>query len=136
MTLHLNKLNCVVIQSLSHVWLFAILWTIACQASLSFTIPQSLLRFMSVNSVMISNHLILCYPLLLTLVFSSIKIFSSESSLHIRWPNIGTSASAPIPPMNIQGWFLLGLTGLISLWSKRIVLDEFSYITTYWWELG
>ena len=136
MTLHLNKLNCVVVQSLNQVWLYAILWTVACQASLSFTTPQSLLRFMSIDSVMPSNHLILCYPLLLPLVFPSIKIFSSESSLHIRWPNIGATTSAPIPPMNIQGWFLLGLTGLISLESKIIVLDEFNSVTTYWWELG
>ena len=136
MTLHLNKLNCVVVQSLNQVWLYAILWTVACQASLSFTTPQSLLRFMSIDSVMPSNHLILCYPLLLPLVFLSVKIFSSESSLHIRWPNIGATTSAPIPPMNIQGWFLLGLTGLISLGSKRIVLDEFNSVTTYWWELG
>jgi len=136
MTLHLNKLNCVVVQSLNQVWLYAILWTVACQASLSFTTPQSLLRFMSIDSVMPSNHLILCYPLLLPLVFPSIKIFSSESSLHIRWPNIGATTSAPIPPMNIQGWFLLGLTGLISLESKIIVLDEFNSVTTYWGELG
>ena len=136
MTLHLNKLNCVVVQSLNQVWLYAILWTVACQASLSFTTPQSLLRFMSIDSVMPSNHLILCYPLLLPLVFPSIKIFSSESSLHIRWPNIGATTSAPIPPMNIQGWFLLGLTGLISLESKIIVLDEFNSVTTYRWELG
>jgi len=136
MTLHLNKLNCVVVQSLNQVWLYAILWNVACQASLSFTTPQSLLRFMSIDSVMPSNHLILCYPLLLPLVFPSIKIFSSESSLHIRWPNIGATTSAPIPPMNIQGWFLLGLTGLISLESKIIVLDEFNSVTTYRWELG
>ena len=60
--------------------------TAACQASLSFTISQSLLRLMSIESVMLSNHLILCHPfLLLPSVFPSIRVFSSESTLHIRW---------------------------------------------------
>ena len=62
--------------------------TTACQASLSFTISQSFLRLMSIESVMPSNHLILCHPLLLPLsVLPSIRVFSSESALHIRWPN-------------------------------------------------
>ena len=62
-------------------------WTAACQASLSFTIPQSLLKFMSIESVMSSNHLILCHPLLLLpSVFPSIRVFSNESTLRIRWP--------------------------------------------------
>ena len=77
----------VVVQSLSHVRLFVTLWTIACQASLSFTISQSSLKLMSIESVMPSNHLILCCPLrLLPSIFPSIRIFSSESALHIRWP--------------------------------------------------
>ena len=77
----------VVVQSLSHVQLFATPWTIACQASLSFTISPSLLKFMSIELVMLSNHLILC-PLLLLLpsVFPSIRVFSSELVLCIRWP--------------------------------------------------
>ena len=62
-------------------------WTVACQASLSFTISQSLLKFMSIELVMPSNHLILCYPLLLSpSIFPSIRIFSSELTLCIRWP--------------------------------------------------
>ena len=82
---------------------------------LSFTISQSLLKLMSIESVMPSNHLILCCPLLLLLsIFPSIRIFSNESAL-IRWPNIGASASVSVLPMNIQGWFPLELTGLITL---------------------
>ena len=77
----------VVVQSLSPVQLFATPWIVSCQASLSFTISQSLLKLMSVESVMTSNHLILCHPLLLPpLIFPSIRVFSSESVLCIRWP--------------------------------------------------
>ena len=85
--------------------------TAAHQASLSFTISRSLLKLMSIESVMPSNHLILCCPLLLSSVFPSIRLFSNESVLHIRYQSIGASAS--VLPMNIQGWFPLGLTGLI-----------------------
>ena len=74
-------------QSLSCVWLFATPWTTACQASLSITNSWSSLRLMSIESVMLSNHLILCHPLLLLpLIFPSISVFSNESTLHIRWP--------------------------------------------------
>ena len=77
----------VVVQSLSCVQLFAILWTTACQAPLSFSISRNLPRFMSIESVMLSNHFILCCPpLLLLSIFSSIRVFSSESALHSRWP--------------------------------------------------
>ena len=75
----------VVVQSLSYVELFATPRTAACQASLSFTIYWSLLRFMSNELVMPSNHLILCYPVLLPSIFPSIRVFSNESALHIRW---------------------------------------------------
>ena len=72
---------------LSHVQLFATLWTATCQAPLPFTISQGLLKFMSIKSVMLSNHLILCHPLLLfPSIFPSIRVFSNESALHIRWP--------------------------------------------------
>ena len=68
-------------------WLFATPWTAAHQAPLSFTISQSLLKFVSTESVMLSNHLILCHPLLLLpSIFSSIRVFSNESALCIRWP--------------------------------------------------
>ena len=75
------------VQSFSHVQLFATPWTAARQASLSFTISQSLLKLMSIESVMPYNHLILCrLLLLLPSIFPSIRVFSSESVLHIRWP--------------------------------------------------
>ena len=77
----------VVVYLPSHVRLFATPWTAACQASQSFTISQSLLKLISIESMIPSNHLILCRPLLLLVsVFPSIRIFSSESAVHIRWP--------------------------------------------------
>ena len=84
---------------LSHVRLFAIPWTAACQASLSITNSWSLLKLMSIESVMPSNHLILCHPLLLPSIFPSIKVFSNESVLHIRWPKYW-SFSFSISPSN------------------------------------
>ena len=75
------------VQSLSLVWLFATLWTAACKASLSITNPQSPCKPMSIKSMMPSNHLILCHPLLfLPSIFPNIRVFSNESALHIRWP--------------------------------------------------
>ena len=112
-----------VVQSLSHVQLFATPWPAARQASLSFTIAWSLLRLMSVESVMPSDYLILCHPLLLLpSIFPSIRVFSNESALHIRWPNMGASALTSVLPRNIQNWFPLELTGLISLQSKKLSL--------------
>ena len=107
------------VQLVSHVWLFATLWTAAHQASLSITSSWSLLKLISIESLMPSNCLILCCPLLLLpSVFPSSRVFSREWVLHIRWPKIGASAS--VLPMNIQDWFPLGLTGLISLQSKGL----------------
>ena len=95
--------------------------TVACQVSLSFTNSQSLLKLMSLESVMPSNHLILCYPLLLLpSVFPSIRVLSNESVLHIRWPKYWSFSSASVLPINIQDWFPLGWTGLISLQSKGL----------------
>ena len=75
------------VQLLSHVWFFATPWTAACQASLSITNSQSLLKLMSITLVIPSNHLLLCHPLLLLPpIFPSIKVFSDESVLHIRLP--------------------------------------------------
>ena len=89
-----------VVQSLSHVWLFVTPWTAACQASLSITNNQSLLKFMSIEPVMLSNHIILCHPiLLLPSIFPSIRVFSSESVLYIRWPKY-CSFSFSICPSN------------------------------------
>ena len=88
------------VQLLSHVQLFATLWTAVHQASLSITNSQSLLKLMSIELVMPSNHLILCHPLLLPpSIFPSIRIFSNESVLHIRWPKY-SSFSFSISPSN------------------------------------
>ena len=93
-----------------------ILWTPAPQASLSFTISQSLLKFMSIESVMLSNHLILCCPLLLLPSnFPSIRVFDTESALHIDDQSIGASATTSVLPMSIQCWFTLKL-----IWSKGL----------------
>ena len=92
-----------VAQLLSCIQLFATPRTAAWQDSLSFTIYWSLLKLMSIKSVMPSNHLILCHPLLLHSIFPSIRVFSNESALRIRWPKYWTSASASVLPMNIEG---------------------------------
>ena len=85
---------------LSHVQLFAIPWTATCQASLSITNTQSLLKLMSIESVMPSNHLVLCRPLLLLpSIFLSIRVFSKDSALCIRWPKYW-SFSFSISPSN------------------------------------
>ena len=87
LTKNLSGIYSVVVQLLSCVWLFATPWTAEQQASLSFTISQSLLEFMSIELVMLFNHLILCHPLLLLPSISpSIRIVSNESALCIRWP--------------------------------------------------
>ena len=75
----------VVVQPLSCVWFFATPWSSVCQASLSFTISQSLLKLMSIELMMLSIHLILCYSLHLSSIFHNIRVFSNESTLHIRW---------------------------------------------------
>ena len=97
-TVRINMI--VVVQWLSHVWLVATPWTAALQASLSFTISWSLLKLLSIELVMPSNHLILCHPLfLLPSIFLSIRVFSSESDLYIRWPKYW-SISFSISPSN------------------------------------
>ena len=106
-------------------------WTAACQASLSITNSQSLLKLTSIQSVMPSNHLILCRPLLLPpSIFPSIRVFSNESAFRIKWPNIGVSASTSVLPMNIQDWFPLGWTGWIPLLFKGLS-RIFSNITVH-----
>ena len=88
------------VQSLSHVWLFATPWTAAHQTSLSITNSQSSLKLMSIEAVMPSNHLILCRTLLLLpSIFPSIRVFSNEPVLHIRWPKYW-SFSFSISPSN------------------------------------
>ena len=90
---------CSSVQSVSRVRLFVTLWTAARQASLSITNSQSLLKLMSIEFVMPSNHLILCHPLLPPLIFPSIRVFSNESVLRIRWPKYW-SFSFKISPSN------------------------------------
>ena len=105
------------VQSLSHVQLFATPWTAACQASLSINNPQSLLKLVCIESVMPSNHLILCHPLLLLpSIFPSIRVFSNELALCIRWP-MYWSFSFNISPSNEH-------SGLISF--RRDWLDLFA----------
>ena len=107
------------VQLLSCVQFLETPWTAAHQASLSFTIIQSSLKLLSIESVMPSNHPILCHP------FSScLQSFSASQSFPMSWvfassgQSIGTSASVQVLPMNLQGWFSLGLTSLISLLSQ------------------
>ena len=106
------------VQSLSRFWHFATPRTAARQDSLSFTISQSLLKLMSIESVMPFNHLVLGHPLFLPSVFPSIRVVSNESAFTSGGQNIGASASASVLPVNIQDWFPVQLTGLISLQSK------------------
>ena len=99
----------VVVQPLSCVWLFIIPWTAARQASLSFTISWSLLKFMSIESVMPSNHLGLCQPLLLLpSIFPASGSFLMSQVFTSGGQSIGVSASTSVLPMNIQDWFPLG----------------------------
>ena len=116
----------VCIQSLNCVWLFETPWTAAYQAYMSFTISQSLLRFMSTESVMLSNHLILCHPfLLLPSVFPSIRVFFNELVLCIRWPKYW-SFHFSISPSNEY-------SGLISLridWFDILVVQGTLVFTT------
>ena len=120
-----------IVQLLSHIQLFVTPQTTAHQASLTFTVSWSLLRFMCLESMMLSNHLILCHPLLLVpSIFHDHGLFQWVGSLHqvasastsflpMNWKEfrIGASASASVLPMNIQCWLPLGLTGLSSLLS-------------------
>ena len=109
------------VKLLSHVQLFVTPWTAAQQASLSITNSRSLPKLMSIESVMPSNYLTLCCSLLLLpSIFPSIRVFSNESALCIRWPNIGISASVSVLPMNTHYWSPLGWTGWISLQSKGL----------------
>ena len=101
---------------------------------LSLTISQSLLRFMSIASVMPSSHLILWHPLfLLPSIFPSIRDFFNESVVHIRWPKYRVLASASVFPMTIQGRFPLRLTGLISLLCKHLWVQHHSSKASILW---
>ena len=109
------------VQWLSHAPLFATPWTATHQASLSMNNSRSLPTLMSIESVMLYNHLNLCcFHRFLPSIFPNIRVFSNESGHHIRWPNIGVSSSTSVLPMNIQEWFLSGWTDWISLQSKGL----------------
>ena len=118
----------VVVESLSHVRLFATPGTEACQASLCFTISLSLLKLMSIESVMPSSHLILCCPLLLLLsVFSSIRVFSNELALHIRWPKHWSFSFNISPSNEYSGWTFFRIDWLILLF--KVLSRVFSSTT-------
>ena len=100
--------NSVVVQLLSRVWPFVTPWTAAHQAPLSFTISRSLLRFTSIESVMPSNHLILCHPRLLLLsIFPSIRVISNELALCIRWPKNWIFSLSISPASGLRGGYYL-----------------------------
>ena len=104
----MNYCVIVVVQSLS--CLSVTPWTTACQDSLSFTLSQSLFRFMSIELVILSNHLILCCRLLLLpLIVPSIRVFSNESAVCIKWPKYWSFSFIVSTSVKIQGWFPLGL---------------------------
>ena len=113
--------KCVQYSSLSCAWLFATPWTEARQASLSIINSRSFLKLMSIESVMSSNHLILCCPLLLLpSILPASGSFQMSQFFISGSPSIGASASASVLPMNIQDWFPLEWTGWISLLSKGL----------------
>ena len=109
------------VQSLCRVCLFAAPWTAALQASPSIANSRSLLKLMSIKSAMLSNHLILCHPLLLLPpIFPSIRVFSNESVLSNGWPKYWSFSFNIRPSNEYQDWFSLGWTGWISLQSKGL----------------
>ena len=118
---------CVIVQSFSCVRVFAIPWTATCQASLSFTISQSLLKLMSLESVMPFNHLILCCPLLLLLsIFPSIRVFSNESVLRTQWPKYW-SFSFSISPSNPS---VVGSPSFMMDWKSPSPTPQFKSINS------
>ena len=128
-----NRINIVVVESLSHVRLFATSCHAACQASLSFTISQSLLKVMSIDSVMPSNHLTICHPLLLLLsIFPSIRVFSNELALHIRWSKYWSFSFSISPSSEYAGlissrvdWFdLFSVRRTLNRTNRRLIIIE------------
>ena len=117
----LSKLGFSSVQSLSHVWLFVIPWTTAGQASLFITNSQSLLKIMSIKSVMPSNHLILCCLLHLPhSIFPSIRVFLHESVLCVRWPEYWSFSFSISPYNEHPGLISFEWTGWISMESKGL----------------
>ena len=124
-------------QLLTCVQLFATPWTAEHQASLSFSNIQSLLKFMFIELVMPSNHLILCHPLLLlSSIFPSIRVFSMSQFFASGGQSIGASVSESVLPMNNQDWFPLGLIDLIYLVSKGLSRIFFNTTVQKHWFFG
>ena len=122
------------VQSLSRVRLFVTPWTAACQASLSITNSQSLPKLMSIESVMPSNHLILCHPLLLLpSIFPSIRVFSNESALHIRWPKYW-SFSFSISPSNEHPGLISFRMDWLDLLAVQGTLKSLLQYHVYMWQ--
>ena len=142
-----------VVQSLSHIQLFETPWTAACQVSLSFTISQSFLKLMSIESVMPSNHLVLCRPpLLLPSIFASITVISKELVLLIRWPKFWSFCLSISPSSEYSGlisyrtnWFdLLAVRGTLKsllqyhsskasfLWHSAFFMAQLTSTHDYW----
>ena len=125
------------VQLLSHVWLFATLWTAAHQASLPITNSQSLLKLMSINSVMPSNHLILCHPLLLLpSIFPSIRVFSNETVLCIRWPKYWSFSFGISPSSEYSGLISLSMDWLDLLavqGTLKSLLQHHSSKASFFW---
>ena len=127
--LYNGSLLIVVVQLLSHVWLFVTPWTAACQTSLSLTISWSLLRLMSIVLMMPSNKFILCCPLLLPSVFPSIRVFSSELAFCSGWPKYWNFSFSISPSKEYSGlisfrmdWFdLLAVQGILKSLSNNTV---------------
>ena len=119
--IYISYISCIVVQSLSRVQLFMTPWTEANQPSLSFTISLNLFKFMSIELVVLSNHLILCcHLLLLPSIFPSIWVFSNESALLIRWPKYW-SFSFNISLSNVySGLISFRIPGLVSLLPKGL----------------
>ena len=110
------------VQLLSHVRLSATPWTAACQAPLSITNSQSLLKLMSIESVMTCNHLILCCPfLLLPSIFPSIRVFSNKSVLYIRWPKYWSFSFTISPSIEYSGLISLQSKGFSRIFSNTTV---------------
>ena len=114
------------VQSLSHVWLFATPWIAVCLASLSITSSQSLLKLMSIESVMPSSHLILCRPLLLPQMLPSIRVFYNESTLHIRWPKYW-SFSFNISLSNEHPWLIFSRKDCLDLFAVQVTLKSLQH---------
>ena len=127
--IHLKLTRFSSVQSLSHVQIFVTPWNAAHQASLSITNSWSLPKLMSIESVMPSNHLILCHPLLLPpSIFPSIRVFSNKSALHIRWPKYW-SFSFNISPSNEHPGLISFRMDWLDFLAVQVLLRVFSKTT-------